>query len=116
MRSIPLSIALGCGILAGVAAAAARADSVSRSCQGFGDWTICVTATGPSASSGMSCRSINGRTLCTGPRGLRCEWEGGRRPTCSGGAGLEVEISAAGAAAAPSMRLGMPDTDEDEDD
>jgi hypothetical protein len=113
MRSTYSCIALALGVLA--AAPAARADSVSRSCQGFGDWTICVTATGP-ASSGMNCRSDTRRTVCTGPRGLKCEWEAGGRPACSGGAGLKVEIGANAAAADPSVRFGAADEEEDDDD
>ena len=114
MRSIPLCMALGFGMIA--AAAAARGDAVSRTCQGFNDWTICITASGSSATSGMSCRSVDGHTLCTGPRGLRCEWDGRLRPVCSGGGGLQVEIRASGADADPSMRFGAPDEDEDDDD
>ena len=114
MRAPPLCIALALGIAAAVPAA--RAASVARSCQGFGDWTICVTASGP-ATSGMSCRSDDRHTVCTGPRALRCEWTARERPSCSGGAGLRLEIRPSGGAAASSKR---PDPakhdDEDEDD
>src|SRR3954464_14318533 len=113
MRATPLCLALALGILVG--APAARAASVARSCQGFGDWTICITATDP-ATSGMSCRSDDQHTVCTGPRALRCEWAAGERPACSGGAGLQVEIRASGGAAAPSRRLDPAHHDEQDDD
>jgi hypothetical protein len=113
MRATPLCLALALGILAG--APAARAASVARSCQGFGDWTICVTASGP-ATSGMSCRSDDRHTVCTGPRALRCEWAAGERPSCSGGAGLQVEIHASDGAGARSRRLDPTHHDEQDDD
>jgi hypothetical protein len=113
MRATPLSIAIALGILA--AAPAARANSLSKSCQGFGDWTICVIATAP-ATSGMSCRSDTRHTVCTGPRGLRCEWVAGERPACSGGAGLQVEIRPSAGAADPSRRFDSANHDEEEDD
>jgi hypothetical protein len=113
MRVPPLCIALALGIVTAVPAA--RATSVARSCQGFGDWMICVTASGP-ATSGMSCRSDDWHTVCSGPRALRCEWAAGERPACSGGAGLQVEIRASGGAAVPSRRLDPANHGEEEDD
>jgi hypothetical protein len=113
MRAPPLCIALALGIVAAVPAA--RATSVARSCQGFGDWTICVTASGP-ATSGMSCRSDDRHTVCTGPRALRCEGAPGERPSCSGGAGLQVEIRPSGGAAVSSSPLDPANRDEEDDD
>jgi hypothetical protein len=91
MRHLTTSFAAAL-LFSAVAPLASEAASYSRSCQSMNQWQICLRSSGPNSAISMSCRTVDGHSVCIGTGGLRCEATGGR-PVCRGGrAGVEVEI------------------------
>jgi hypothetical protein len=91
MRQLTTSFAAAL-LFSAVAPLASEAASQSRSCQTMNQWQICLRSSGASSAISLSCRTVEGQSLCVGTGGLRCESTGGR-PVCrGGGAGVEVEI------------------------
>src|SRR5689334_716980 len=92
MPKVTMALAAALAVLATGAASPAWALSQSRSCQTIKNgWTICLYSSGSQSTTSLNCRTVDGRTVCSGSDGLHCEASGGR-PVCRGASSSRVEI------------------------